>query len=535
MMDHPGEVVRTRRDAIKAIGSGALSFALMGLMGRNGMSGRRPNILFIMTDDHSRDAISCYGSRLNTTPNIDRLAQEGVRFTNAFCTNAVCAPSRAVLLTGKHSHINGVTDNGVSFDGSQPTFPKLLQHAGYETALFGKWHLKSDPTGFDHWSILPDQGHYYNPEFVTNGVRSTRTGYATDLITDDALSWIRQRSAEQPFCVLLHHKAPHRNWMPNSRHFEMYEGEEHALPDTFYDDYATRSDAARLQEMRITDHMFPGYDLKLTPPDSSAGETPFETTDRLYWHSEYDRMSPAERGLWDAAYGPRNEAFRRSPPTGKDLDRWKYQRYIRDYLRCIASVDDNIGRVLDHLEASGLADNTIVVYTSDQGFFLGEHGWFDKRFMYEEALRIPLIIRYPAMLSPGIAGGMVQNLDLAPTFLDLAGAPVPADMQGRSLRQVASGHAPSDWRTAIYYHYYEYPGVHAVRRHYGIRTDRHKLIHFYGDIDAWELYDLVADPRELKNLYPEPAFANLIGTLKVRLAALRAECADTAPSPEGLR
>lgn len=534
-MDPQHTVVRTRRDAIKAIGSGALSLALMGLVGRGTPTGRRPNIVFIMTDDHSRNAISCYGSRMNTTPNIDRLARQGVRFTNAFCTNAVCAPSRAVLLTGKHSHINGVTDNGVAFDGSQATFPQLLREAGYETALFGKWHLKSEPTGFDHWSILPDQGHYYNPDFVTMGARSTRTGYVTDLITDDAISWIAQRDSGKPFCVLLHHKAPHRNWMPDARHFMMYEGEDQPLPDTFYDDYATRSDAARRQEMRVADHMFSGYDLKLTPPDSSGAETPFETTDRQYWHSEYDRMSPADRAQWDAVYGPRNEAFRRSPPTGKDLDRWKYHRYIRDYLRCIASVDDNIGRVLDHLDRSGLANDTIVVYTSDQGFFLGEHGWFDKRFMYEEALRIPLIIRYPEVLDPGIAGSMVQNLDLAPTFLDLAGAPVPADMQGRSMRQVASGHPPADWRTAIYYHYYEYPGVHAVRRHYGIRTDRYKLMHFYGDIDAWELYDLATDPRELRNLYADPAYAGLVDTLKLRLAAMRKECSDTIPPIEGMR
>ena len=527
--------VRTRREALRWLGSGAVSLALMGLKDRNAITGRRPNILFIMTDDHSRDAISCYGSRMNTTPNIDRLAQGGVRFTNAFCTNAVCAPSRAVLLTGKHSHINGVTDNGVAFDGAQPTFPKLLQRAGYQTALFGKWHLKSDPTGFDHWSVLPDQGNYYNPDFVTMGERSTRNGYVTDLITDDVIAWLSARDRATPFCLLLHHKAPHRNWMPDARHFMMYENEDQPLPATFYDDYATRSEAARRQEMRITDHMFPGYDLKLTPPDSTAGETPFERTDRLYWRAEYDRMSSAERARWDAVYGPRNDAFRRSPLTGKDLDRWKYHRYIRDYLRCIASVDDNIGRVLDHLDAAGLADDTIVVYTSDQGFFLGEHGWFDKRFMYEEALRIPLIIRYPGALAPGISGSMVQNLDLAPTFLDLAGAAVPSDMQGRSLRDVAAGHTPPDWRTAIYYHYYEYPGVHAVRRHYGIRTDRYKLIHFYGDIDAWELYDLANDPGEVKNIYDDPASAPLVATLKERLAQLRSECRDTTPATEGAR
>jgi arylsulfatase A-like enzyme len=323
--------------------------------------------------------------------------------------------------------------------------------------------------------------------------------------------------------------------MPDAKHFAMFENEDQPVPDTFYDDYATRSDAARVQEMRIVDHMYPGYDLKLTPPDSTGSETPFETTDRQYWHSEYDRMSPAERERWDAAYGPRNDAFRARPLSGKELDRWKYQRYIRDYLRCIASVDDNTGRVLDNLDATGLAHDTIVVYTSDQGFFLGEHGWFDKRFMYEEALRIPLIVRYPDGFKPGVSECMVQNLDLAPTFMDLAGAKVPGDMQGRSLRHVASGQIPAGWRKAIYYHYYEYPGVHAVRRHYGVRTDRFKLMHFYGDIDAWELYDLSTDPHELNNLYQDPSYVEIVAMLKAQLRTMRQECADTTPPLEGDR
>ncbi|MBP1657233.1 MAG: Choline-sulfatase [Bacteroidetes bacterium] len=517
----------TRRDLLRRISVAALASTVPAWASRAVPTRKRPNILFMMTDDHGSQAISCYGSRLNRTPYIDRLAGEGVRFTNSFCTNAVCAPSRAVLLTGKHSHVNGVTDNAVVFDGSQPTFPKMLQAAGYETALFGKWHLKSDPTGFDHWSILPGQGNYYNPDFVTMGMRTRRAGYVSDLITDDCLSWLKRRNGDKPFCVLLHHKAPHRNWMPDARHIAMYEGEEQPLPETFFDDYATRSDAARLQEMRIADHMFMGYDLKLTPPDSSAAETPAERTDRLYWRSEYDRMTPVEQEQWNAAYGPRNEAFRRSGLTGEALARWKYQRYIRDYLRCIASVDDNIGRVLDYLDSSGLAEDTIVVYTSDQGFYLGEHGWFDKRFMYEEALRIPLIIRYPALLAPRVVPEMVQNIDFAPTFLDLAGVNVPSAMQGRSIRDVAQGNVPPDWRKAIYYHYYEYPGVHAVRRHYGIRTERYKLIHFYYDIDAWELYDVVADPHELRNIYNDPACAGIVETLKARMASLQSECGDT--------
>lgn len=517
---------QSRRTFLRTLGTGAAALALPACLLNARPSGRRPNILFIMTDDHGAQAISCYGSRLNSTPHIDRLAREGVRFTNGFCTNAVCAPSRAVLLTGKHSHVNGLLDNGVTFDGSQPTFPQMLQRAGYETALFGKWHLKSDPTGFDHWNILPDQGNYYNPDFITMGVRTTRTGYVTDIITDDCLAWLKGRGQDRPWCALLHHKAPHRNWMPAGRHLALYDGEEKPLPETFFDDYATRSDAARLQEMRIADHMFPGYDLKVTPPDSSARETPAEATDRRFWHAEYDRMSAAEKSAWHRAYDPRNEAFHAAGLKGEDLSRWKYQRYIKDYLRCIAAVDENIGRVLAYLDESGVADDTIVVYTSDQGFYLGEHGWYDKRFMYEESLRIPLIIRYPAALRPGVSDAMVQNLDFAPTFLEYAGVDIPADIQGRSLRRVAEGETPEDWRTAVYYHYYEFPGVHAVRRHYGIRTDRYKLMHFYGDIDAWELYDLRTDPHELANLASNPQYATVMSDLRTELAALQRKYGD---------
>ena len=526
-MNPNGGKENTRREFLKTLGTGAMAVTFPVWLQNAAASKKPPNILFIMTDDHGYQAISCYGSRINKTPHIDRLAREGVRFTNSFCTNAVCAPSRAVLLTGKFSHVNGVTDNGVTFDGSQPTFPRLLQQAGYETALFGKWHLKSEPTGFDHWNILPDQGNYYNPDLIEMGVRSTRKGYVTDIITDDCLSWLKARRTDRPFCVLLHHKAPHRNWMPDGRHLTMYEGEEKPIPETFFDDYATRSDAARQQEMRVADHMFMGYDLKLTPPDSSAQETPAEATDRRYWHSEYDRLTVEEKAAWDKAYGPGNESFRKAGLTGEALTRWKYQRYIKDYLRCIASVDDNVGRVLDHLDATGLAENTLVVYTSDQGFYLGEHGWFDKRFMYEESLRMPLIVRYPAELQPAVVSAMVQNVDFAPTFLDLAGVAVPTDMQGCSLRTVAQGRTPADWRQAIYYHYYEFPGVHAVKRHYGIRTGRYKLIHFYNDIDAWELYDLQTDPHELQNLYGNPRHADLITGLKAELVRLQGAYKDT--------
>ncbi len=485
---------------------------------------QRPNILFIMTDDHAFQALSCYGSRINQTPNLDRIANEGMRFNRSFCTNSICAPSRAVLLTGKYSHVNGQIDNIVTFDGSQETFPKLLQQAGYQTAVIGKWHLKSDPTGFDYWNVLPDQGAYYNPDFITMGERKRYIGYATDLITDFSLEWLEQRDPNKPFCLLLHHKAPHRNWMPNTKHLTLYDDVEIPLPETFDDDYNTRSDAARQQEMTITKHMELAYDLKVP---AEGGESNLKGLD-LNFYRDLQRMTPEQRQAWDAAYEPKNEAFKKANLQGKDLDNWKYQRYIKDYLRCVAAVDENVGRVLDYLEKNGLAENTIVVYTSDQGFYLGEHGWFDKRFMYEESLRLPLLVRYPQEIKKGAVNeDMVLNLDFAPTFLDYAGVKIPKNMQGRSLRKVLVGKTPKDWREAIYYHYYEYPAWHMVKRHYGIRTERYKLIHFYYNIDAWEFYDLQTDPHELSNRYDDPAYQKIIPQLKAQLEKLRKQYADS--------
>ncbi|MHC4945045.1 MAG: sulfatase/phosphatase domain-containing protein, partial [Planctomycetota bacterium] len=446
----------------------------------------------------------------------------------AFCTNSICAPSRAVLLTGKFSHVNGLIDNAASFDGSQQTFPKLLQRAGYETALFGKWHLKSDPTGFDYWKILPGQGSYYNPDFIEMGERQQYKGYATDLITDDCLAWLEQRQKDKPFCALLHHKAPHRNWMPPPKYLDLYEGEEIPIPETLFDDYATRSRAASDQEMTIARHFYPGYDLKWTGADAEEPETNRQKADHRMWSRIHGRLDDAQRAKWDAAYGPRNA--RVDPGTLPERERvlWQYQRYIKDYLRCIASVDENIGRVLDFLDREGLAENTLVVYTSDQGFYLGEHGWYDKRFMYEESLRIPLIMRYPGRIAARTSNeDLVQNLDFAPTFLDLAGVTVPADMQGASLRPVLRGDTPRDWRQSIYYHYYEYPAVHAVKRHYGVRTGRYKLIHFYYDIDAWELYDLKEDPHELNNVYDDSAYESVKKMMHAELERLRAQYGDT--------
>ena len=483
---------QTRRDFLKKVGSAAVSGGVLSMLsscvttGQAAKSGkRRPNIIFIMTDDHAAHAISCYGSKINQTPNLDRLATEGMRFNNCFCTNSICAPSRAVILTGKYSHLNGVIDNAVTFNGSQQTFPKLLQRAGYETAIIGKWHLKSDPTGFDYWNILPGQGVYYNPAMIEMGQHKKYTGYVTDIITDLCLKWLKERSGDKPFCLMYHHKAPHREWEPDEKHARMYEDVEIPVPETFDDDYKTRCAAAQQQEMTIERHLN-RQDLKMDPPEGLAGQ---------------------------------------------ELKKWKYQRYIKDYLRCVASVDDNIGRLLDYLDACGLTENTIVVYASDQGFYLGDHGWFDKRFMYEHSLRMPLLVRYPKQIKPGsINNAIVLNLDFAPTFLDFAGVTPPNDMQGRSLRPLLKGSAPQNWRTSMYYHYYEYPAVHMVKRHYGVRTRRYKLIHFYYDIDAWELYDLEKDPNELNNVYDDPAYTDVVKQLKAELERLRKEYKDTTGS-----
>jgi len=508
---------QTRREFLKTLGFVAGSAAGLSTLQSCASAARtstapamRPNIIFIMTDDHAAHAMSCYGSKINKTPNLDRIANEGMRFSNSFCTNSICAPCRAVILTGKHSHLNGVIDNAKSFDGSQQTFPKLLQKAGYQTAIIGKWHLKTDPTGFDYWNILPGQGLYYNPAMIEMGVQKKYTGYVTDIITDHALKWLKERNPEKPFCLMFHHKAPHREWEPGPKHLTMYDDVTMPEPETLFDDYSGRGRAAKEQDMSIEKTMT-DRDLKLVAPKN---------------------LTPEQKKLWDAAYDPKNKAFEQANLQGKDLGRWKYQRYIKDYLRCIASVDDNVGRLLDYLDASGLADNTIVIYTSDQGFYLGDHGWFDKRFMYEESLRMPLLVRYPKQIKPGsVNNDLVQNLDFAPTFLEFAGLDAPPDMQGRSLRRLLRGKTPDDWRTSIYYHYYEYPAVHSVKRHYGVRTKQYKLIHFYNDIDEWELYDLEKDPHELKNVYGDPAYADIVKELTAELKRLRTLYKDDTGAP----
>jgi len=489
---------------------------------------RPPNILFIMSDDHAERAISAYGSDLIETPNIDRIAREGVRFANSFVTNSICAPSRAVLLTGKYSHLNGLRDNRDTFDGSQVTLPKLLRSAGYETAIIGKWHLKSDPTGFDEWKILVDQGHYYNPEFIENGDEVRSEGYVTDLITDLALDFLDRRDESKPFVLFYQHKAPHRNWMPPARHFTEQQ-REYPLPETFWDDYAGRPAAAG-QDMRVAD-MWLSMDMKLHQEHygtetGTGGNDRFDPTNG--WENDYGRMTDAQKAAWDAHYDPIGEAYREEAPTGRALAEWKYQRYMQDYLGSVAAVDEGVGRLLDYLDDNGLTDNTVVVYTSDQGFYLGEHGWYDKRFMYEESLRTPLIVRYPAQFAPGqVRDELVLNLDMTPTLLDLAGADVPADMQGQSLRPLMDGSPSSEWRDAIYYRYYEFPhGWHKVRPHYGVRTDRYKLIHFEADMDSWELFDLQNDPHELDNLYGRDEYGTVQETLHRRLDELQNELGD---------
>jgi arylsulfatase A-like enzyme len=459
---------------------------------------RQPNIVFIMSDDHAAHAISAYGSRINATPQIDRIAAGGMRFENAFCTNAICTPSRASILTGLYNHQNGVRTLFDVIDGRRQTFPKLMQRAGYQTAIFGKWHLghggHSDPTGFDAWQVLPGQGDYYDPVLLDPDGQRRYPGYVTDILTDLSLDWLAGRDRQRPFLLCLHHKAPHRWWQPHPKYATLYRDDDRAEPDTLDDDYATRSEAARRAAMRV-DRDLTRQDVKADVPQELAG------------------------------------AARR---------RWFYQRYIKDYLRCVASVDESVGRVLDYLDEHGLADDTIVVYTSDQGFFLGDHGWYDKRFMYEESLRMPLLVRHPPMIPPGaVAGSFVLNLDLAPTFCELAGIEPDEPMSGRSITPLLRGEPPADWRRSMYYRYWEHlSDQHRVAAHCGIRTERYKLVYYYGQglglagtsdqatPPEWELFDLAADPAELCNVSGQPGFRVVTKELVAELAALRAAVGD---------
>ena len=484
---------------------------------------QRPNIVFVFSDDHAVQAIGAYGSKINKTPNIDRLAQEGAVFERSFCANSICGPSRACILTGKHSHINGFLRNGNRFDGSQMTFPPLLQQAGYQTAMIGKWHLGTDPVGFDHWEVLPGQGSYYNPDFLQmDGSRKRRNGYCTDIITQLSLEWLKEkRDPKKPFMLMCQHKAPHRNWSPAARHFEMFK-EDVPEPDTLRDDYAGRSKLLKLNEMSIRNHMHWGHDMKF------HGENQFpEYFAERHKNGEYNRMSDEQKQAWDAHYEAENQEFIKLMKAGKlsedEILSWKYQRYIKDYLRCIAAVDEGVGQLLDYLDEEGLAENTIFIYSSDQGFYLGEHGWYDKRWMFEESLKMPFLIRWPGVVPAETRSEtLIQNIDYGPTFLEIAGAKVPAEMQGRSLMPVLKNkcQAPADWRDAIYYAYYENAAVHEVPVHDGVRSDRYKLM-FFPRGREWQLFDLEKDPQEMNSVHADPAYADVLKAHQQRYLDLR--------------
>jgi arylsulfatase A-like enzyme len=485
-------------------------------------SNDHPNIICIMSDDHAYQAISAYGHGLNHTPNIDRIAQEGALFANSFVTNSICAPSRAVMLTGKHSFVNGKVDNLQPFNWDQDNFAKQLQKAGYQTAMVGKIHLNGLPQGFDYSNVLPGQGQYYNPDFIENGVKKQYPGYCTQITTDIALDWLKnKRNKDKPFLLLYHQKAPHRTWMPEEKYLDLFDDRTFTPPSNFFDEYETRPVAAE-HEMGIAEHMDLVYDLKML---DEQGE--IQTRYRNYAQHMYDRMDDQQRAAWDAHYKPLIEDFKAQKPEGKELALWKFNRYMRDYLATIQSVDDGVGEILDYLDQAGLSENTLVVYTSDQGFYLGEHGWFDKRFMYEESFRTPLLMRYPREIKAGtVVDELIQNLDFAASFLDYANASIPEDIQGESFRKLVCGESEK-WRDAIYYTYYEYPGEHHVQRHHGIRTDRYKLIHFYYDSNTWELYDLATDPSEMHNLYNHPEYAGVQKDMHEKLIQIRLKYGDS--------
>jgi len=498
----------------------------------------RPNILFIFSDDHAPHAIGAYNGWLksvNPTPNIDKLAAQGSLFENSFCTNSICGPSRAVILTGKHSHKNGFMNNGNSFDWSQQTFSKLLQKAGYNTAIYGKSHLKGEPQGFDDWKVLPGQGLYYNPDMRTPQGMKRIEGHCTDIVTDLAIEWLKEgRESDKPFCLMVQHKAPHRNWMPAERHLHLYDDIEIPYPNTLFDKWHDNAPPARFQEMEIDRHMHLNFDLFVDLTADFDGNAWKGRFDKSAWNN-LKRMSPAQTKTWRDAYGPKDAEFHQLNPQADDLVRWKFQRYAKNYLRCVKGVDESVGKLMATLDEMDLDDNTVVIYSSDQGFYIGDHGWYDKRWMYEESLKMPFICKWPGVTKPGSrVKEMIQNLDYAETFLDMAGAEIPSDMQGRSVVPLLKGEQPDDWRKSIYYHYYEYPSVHMVPRHYGVRTERYKLIYFY-QFDEWEFYDLKADPNELQNEYENPVYADQIAAHKVELTRLRKQYddkSDTGVMPE---
>ena len=511
---------------------------LLGLITFRASAEDRPNILFIFTDDHAPHAIGAYDGiykKVNPTPNIDKLARQGMLFRNSFCTNSICGPSRAVIQTGKHSHLNGFMQNGNKFDGSQQTFPKLLQKAGYQTAMIGKWHLGTNPQGFDYWDVLPGQGRYYNPVLISPKGRRTVEGYCTDIVTDLALDWLKNRDDDdKPFMLMCQHKAPHRTWMPALRHLELYDDMDIPEPDTLFDNYADNASPAHIQELEIDRHMNIVYDLFVEPHegwDPNKGKS----MDKSGFRNK-QVMTKSQLDTWNKAFRPKNEKFLKAKLTGKELVKWKYQRYIKNYLRCIKGVDESVGKLMNYLEETGLHKNTIVIYSSDQGFYLGDHGWYDKRWMYEESLKMPLIVKWPGKVKPGtVSEALVQNLDYAETFLDIAGTEIPKDMQGKSLTPLLKGEVKDEeFRSSIYYHYYEFPSVHMIAKHCGVRTKRFKLMNFY-QFGEWEFYDLEKDPDEKNNLYADPKYRTQIDRLKIQLDKLREQYgdkSDISPKPK---
>ena len=496
----------------------------------------RPNIILIISDDHAYQAISAYQHNLIATPNIDRIAQQGMLFSNACVSNSICAPSRATILTGKHSHLNGKIDNRLPFDTTNITFPILFQQAGYQTAMFGKLHFGNNPKGIDDFMILPGQGNYINPDFITPKGDTSIIGYVTDIVTDLTLGWLDQkRDPEKPFMLMYMHKAPHRPWWPRADKFKQYSKMKFPVPSTLFDDYKGRGLAAKEAEMNLLYDMKYGHDSKIRPETifemgSVLPEVPAMNWDGVDgFYQNYNRANDAQKALYDPIIDSINIEFKKYWPcmSREEKMRWKYQRYMQDYLGTIASIDDNVGRLLDYLKETGLDQNTMIIYTSDQGFYLGEHGWFDKRFIYNESFKTPLLIKWPEHIIPGSTNDeMVQNLDFAQTLLDVAGIKAPMDMQGESLLPLLIG--DDKWnREAVYYHYYEYPAVHMVKRHYGIISKTYKLVHFYFDIDEWELYDRIKDPLELKNVYDDPAYASIVTQLKLELNDLRIKYQDS--------
>ena len=492
---------------------------------KQSIADQKPNIVFIFSDDHAPHAIGAYNGWLksvNPTPRIDELAKQGMLFEKSFCTNSICGPSRAVIMTGKHSHKNGFMNNGNTFNWNQQTFPKILRKAGYTTALYGKSHLKGNPKGFDDWKVLPGQGDYYNPDLITPKGRVRIDGHCTDVVTDLAVEWLKTgRDKTKPFMLMVQHKAPHRNWMPALRHLPLYDDIKIPEPTTLFDKWEDNAPPARHQELEIDRHMDINYDLFLDLPADYEGTPSQKRQDRSAWRN-MKKMTKDQLSSWRAFYGPRDKAFHEANLSGKELVRWKFQRYAKNYLRCVRGVDDSVGKIQDTLKNLKLDDNTVVIYSSDQGFYIGDHGWYDKRWMYEESLMMPLIVKWPGVTKPDSRSvQMVQNLDYAQTFLEMAGAEIPSNMQGRSLVPILKNGKADDWRKIIYYHYYEYPSVHMIPRHYGIRTERYKLIHFYQFGNEWEMYDLKEDPDELTNIYGKADKKSLQKDLKEQLVAIR--------------